>query len=543
MNAIRESIRRLLRGPLICAMLERLGVDARSFWLLVDLFGQLSERSEILDQLGRNGIALKSAAWMYFAFSALGSLGAMVVRPALGSFAGWFLAATGLLLLMVLLMETGNSLVNPVEAAVLAHQPISGATYTAAKLTHLITVVLYLVAGLNAAPALAGLTLRGAPWFYPLAHMGAALAIGFAVALFCCALFGWLIRFIPARRLKAAAQLLPILPLLLTSWPQNTRKWFAGLHVLELLPAQPEARLLLGAAVAAGVAITMALGIRSLSADYLIRVSGMTRGGPAAGAGRRTSWLGAIVARWFGGQPARAGFAFTSRMMRRDWQFRRQLLPMAIIALLSLVPLLATSWRTDPFLGPFTPVHLLPHILGIALFMICFLLPYGTDYKGAWIFLLAPARATDRFARGVHALLWIVMVVVPHAILLPLLAWSWGVWHAGLFTCYSMAVASLYLALELRVIEGAPFSSPVDVTRGAVMMPMMVLSAIVMALAVGVQYFLLFRWPALVLAATVVVGAAAWVATRAGLAAFAATIRYSLGLISAESGTLYTEIG
>lgn len=543
MKAIRESIRRLLRGPLMCAMLERLGVDARSFWLLVDLFGQLSERSEILDQLGRNGIALKSAAWMYFAFSALASLGAMVARPALGSFAGWFLAATGFLLLMVLLMETGNSLVNPVEAAVLAHQPISGATYTAAKLTHLITVVLYLVAGLNVAPALAGLTLKGAPWFYPLAHMGAALAIGFAVALFCCALFGWLIRFIPARRLKAAAQLLPILPLLLTSWPHNTRKWFAGLHVLELLPAQPEARLVLGAAAAAGVAITMALGIRSLSADYLIRVSGMTRGGAAAGAGRRTSWLGAIVARWFGGQPARAGFAFTSRMMRRDWQFRRQLLPMAIIALLSLVPLLATNWWKDPFLGPFTPVHLLPHILGIALFMICFLLPYGTDYKGAWIFLLAPVRATDRFARGVHALLWIVMVVVPHAILLPLLAWSWGAWHAGLFTCYSMAAASLYLALELRLIEGAPFSSPVDTSRGAVMMPMMILSAIVMALAVGLQYFFLFRSPALVLAATAVVGAAAWVATRAGLAAFAVSIRFHLGLASAESGTLYTEIG
>ena len=72
-------------------------------------------------------------------------------------------------------METGNSLVNPVEAAVLAHQPISGATYTAAKLTHLITVVLYLVAGLNVAPALAGLTLKGAPWFYPLAHMASRI--------------------------------------------------------------------------------------------------------------------------------------------------------------------------------------------------------------------------------------------------------------------------------------------------------------------------------------------------------------------------------
>ena len=41
----------------------------------------------------------------------------------------------------------------------------------------------------------------------------------------------------------------------------------------------------------------------------------------------------------------------------------------------------------------FAPIHLLPHAIGFLLFLICAVLPCGADYKGAWIFLLAPAIA------------------------------------------------------------------------------------------------------------------------------------------------------
>ena len=71
----------------------------------------------------------------------------------------------------------------------------------------------------------------------------------------------------------------------------------------------------------------MVFGVRALSADYLIRVSGMMRGGAAAGSHGRRFATGGIVARFFGGQSSRAGFAFVSRMMLRDWQFRRQRFP------------------------------------------------------------------------------------------------------------------------------------------------------------------------------------------------------------------------
>jgi len=187
-------------------------------------------------------------------------------------------------------------------------------------------------------------------------------------------------------------------------------------------------------------------------------------------------------------------------------------------------------------------LHLLPHMLGFVLFFVCTILAYGSDFKGAWIFLLAPAQAFGGFARGVWAALWIQVVLVPHVVMFVFLAWPWGFWHAGLFAAYSAAVSSTYLAVELRLIEGVPFSSQVDATRGATLLPMMIAGGTVMAVAVGLQYFFVFRSPAVVVAVTAVVGAAAYFLTRWSLEAFAASIRFHLGLLSAESGTLYKEI-
>jgi hypothetical protein len=172
----------------------------------------------------------------------------------------------------------------------------------------------------------------------------------------------------------------------------------------------------------------------------------------------------------------------------------------------------------------------------------CLLLPYGNDYKGVWIFLLAPSRAFGPFARGVYALLWIQTVLIPHVIVFPVVAWSWGAWHGALFTAYSAAVVSLYLAMELRLVDGAPFSRQPEASRDSTLLPVMIVAGIVVAVVVGLQYFLLFRSPAGVLIATVVAGAAAWFLTRQSLRAFENSIRYNLGLLSVEWGKLYKEI-
>ncbi len=543
MNGIKDAIARLLRGPGVSRVFARFGVEPVRFWLLIDLFGQLSDRGEMLDHLGRDGVALRTVAWIYFGMSALMSVLLVVAQPTPSSYLETVLLFTGIILLSVLLPETANSLVNPVEGIVLVHQPINGTTYTAAKLMHLARIVVYLVPGLNAIPALAGLILPGATWWYPVIHIMVALAMGAVAALLCCSVFGWLLRFVPARRLKAAAQLVATTPLLAMVWLPQIRSMFAGLKMHRWLPAGASLRVALFGAAGAGAVAIVALGIRSLSADYLIRVASLTRRGSAAGRSARKSRIGAMVARFFGGQPGRAGFSFVSRMMLRDWPFRRQAFPLMIATLAGVGPMVAGSWRLDPFARGFTPLHLLPHLLGAVLFFVCQLLPYGNDYKGAWLFLLPPAQAFGGFARGIYALLWLNFIVVPHALMLPLLVRPWGLWHAGLFMAYSMAIASAYLAVEVRLIGGAPFCKEVDPSRGAVLMPMMMAGGIVMAAAVGLQYLFVFRSPAIVATTTLVAGIAAYVVTRSSLGTFETAIRYELGLLSAGSGTLYKEVG
>jgi hypothetical protein len=541
MNAIRSYSRALVRGPEACRMLERAGIQARHYWLLMDLLGQLSDRGELMDQLGRDGIALKTAAGMYAVISAFFSLIALLRQPAANTFLVGALILTTFVLFTVLMSEAGNSLVNPVEGLILAHQPIDGATYTAAKLSHLLRIVLYFVVGMNTVPAVVGLFLPQSAWWYPVLHMLAAFAAGLVAASVCCALFGWLMRFVPAKRLRATAQIAGTLPFLGAFLMQPLTRLFRKLALLDWLHRSAEFQWEIVLVLGAFAIALVALGIRSLSADYLVRVSLMMHGGRKVApkeAGR--SPIGNVVARLFGGPPSRAGFSFTGTMMLRDFQFRRQMLGMLIMVPLAFGPALAARWRVDPFTGAFSTMHLLPHLTGVLLCLICLSLQYGADYKGSWIFLLAPDGALKEFARGVYALL-AAIVVVPHLVAFPLLMTAWGGMHAALFVAYSLGASAVYLALTLRLVEGIPFCQQLDPSRGAMMMPLLFGGGICIGLAVGLQW-LLFHWPAAVLAAIVVLAVTGWFLTRLSLQTFAVSIRYTLGIATTESTAFYGEI-
>lgn len=541
MNTVSAILTRRLRGRGAARLLGRLGIDARRYWLLVDLFAELSDRGDMLDQLGSNQVNLKVVTKLYFGLSVLlafliGAAGMPVAKYLL-----MFLALNGLILLSVLLTETSNSLVNPVEGLILAHQPVNGATYTAAKLTHLLLVLLYLVPGLNLAPAIGVLVLKDSRWWYPFAYLAAALGAGLGIALACCALFGWLLRFVPARRLKATAQLVAALPMLGVMWFGRLQRLLARVHVPGRLPQGPAVRWSLIAALAALAAAAVFGGVRSLSADFLIRVSGVVHGEASAKTRMQRSWTGALIARLFGGQAARAGSAFLTRMMLRDWQFRRQALTM-LLPLLILGAGAARNWRIDVFGTKFGLLHVAPHLFGFVILFTCFLLPYGENYKALWVFLTAPAGSLDGFARGIWASLWLHFIVIPHAAILIPLAIAWGLWHAVLFVAYSAVIASLYLSLTLRLVEGLPFMRQPDASRGSAMLPIMLAGGLAAGIMVAIQYFFVFRSPAIVVAVSGAGAVLAWFLTRSSLGAFEGSIRFNLSTASAETGTIYHEI-
>lgn len=515
-------------------LLRRFGIDPVHYWLLLDLFEKLSDRRELFSQLGRDGATLKKAAWAYYILSGLMVALFLVGGMSLGTYFQVFLSMTAFLLLAILLSETSNSLLNPVEGLVLAHQPIDGATYTAAKLTHLLRILAHLVPGLNLIPALAALTIHGCPWYYPLAHMSAAFAVGVVLALFCCALFGWLIRFLPPARLKSVGFAAEMAPWLVYMTMQFSGGWWRSVHIDRWLPRE-----LAWVAAALGIAAVV-LGVRALSGDYLVRVAAIAHGGSARPSRVRRSRLGALVSRWLGGPPARAGFEYLSRMMRRDWQFRRQMVPLIPLTVV-LIAGAARSLRNSPFSVKFTGMHLLPHVFGFAFFTMCNVIVFGSDHQGTWLFQLAPGGALRPFARGVWARLFAV-AFVPHLLLLPVLAWYWGFGAAGLFLAYSAAAVAVYLGLELRLIEGLPFGKQPEVAQNPYLMPLMLLGSAVVAIAVGAQYFLLFRSVLAVIAATLGLAVTAWFLTVNAIETLETAIRFHLGMLSTESKGLYQEV-
>lgn len=534
-------ITRTLRGPGASRLLSRCGIDPRRYWLLTDLFACMSERGEMLDQMGLNGYALRSASLLYFAFSAFMGIVFLFAKPPVTFFFTIYMSLTAFLLFTILLSEAGNSLLNPDEAMIIAHQPVNGATYTAAKLSHLLRIVGYLVPGINVIPALAGLFLKGTTWTYPFLHLIAAFAVGITAALICCALLGLMLRFVPARRLKAFGQFAGVVPFLLMSTAGEIGRLFRRIHIPpQLFGFIPAAAVRWGLGVVAVAGVV--LGLRSLRADYLVRVASMTRGGAAAGSRVRRSKLAALVRRFFGGQRAVAGFLFVSRMMLRDWQFRRQLLPLMIFPVVGLGAALRSGFNIDPFSGKFAPLHFLPHVLAFLSVSLCYMLPYGNDYKGRWVFSSVPARAMDGFAAGVFATLWLFTVLIPHLLVCPLLIWWWGPVHALLFLFWTLAAASAYLGLELLVIDGVPFTQQVNPSRQSFGLMMLLAGGMVAGIAVAIQHFVIFRSPWIVMLTGAMLAAGACFLTRSSLNNFAESMRFQIAQESAAAGTLYREI-
>jgi hypothetical protein len=542
LERVKRAANRYLRGPAFSKVLTSCGIDPKRYWLLMDLFAKLSQRNEMQGQLGRQTASLRFSAGMFFLISSVGSVIMVALGMRMRVFIAIYMVYTLFILLGILLSETANSLMNPVEGLALAHQPINGATYTGAKLSHLLRVVFYFVAGVNLAPSVVGLFLREAPWFYPVLYFVGALSGGLVLAISCCGLFGWLMGTIPARRLKATAQFVQGLPFILIvtrrAWsPVFSAMWSRIEGPLQIVPLW--AVVVVGAGVIGAAVI---VGLRSLSADYLIQASVMVHSGSHLKRKTRPSLLGDVVRRYFGGQPGRAGFEYMRSMMMRDWQFRRQLL--------SIIPLFlfvgagfvnaVVSNTPSPFAAGFSPAHMLPHVIGVLLLMMCRFLQYGTDYKGIWLFLIVPDHALYRFAQGVHASLWLTFLLIPHALLTGVFIWRWGIADTALFLAYSAGASSIYLAAGLNRIDGVPFGKQVNPSPAAGMQLEMLLTILLVGIALGIQW-LIFRSHLGVAVLTPIICAVAYILTRLSLSRFDLSIRHNLAVESGASKLLYTE--
>jgi len=498
-------------------MLTAVGVQPRQYQVLVDLFGALGERKELLGNLGMDrhamnitslGLLIPGGLFALFAFRE-GSLAAFNMIT---------LALSSLVLLMLLVLEASNSFLNPAEVAVLAHRPITGATYFAAKLTYLVLVVLRATAPLNGPAALAGLVKPEARWFYPFTHLAAACAAGLFLALMACAVLGLLFRILPASRVRSAALWVQVVASMLplafnlarrplqtladamapraigVDWSFVPLTWFNAIA----LTGQGGGQMSWGWPAAIGMivsAVFIGIGVRSLSAGYMTRIVGVMRSsGRRSRRSQRGSPIGRIVRTMSGRPSGQAAFGFMSRMMRRDWQFRRGIIPVAL-PLLAIGPLmLRTGVEVAPFgAGRFSVIGLLPVALSLVTLGLCQMLAYSDHYRGAWVFVITPKIGVRGFVRGVYWSLWLPFLALPFGVVMLVFSAYWGVADAALFAGYGLAVASLMFGLQLLIVETLPFTSAPRAERSAAIASFIMFGPVAAVIAWGVQGQFIFR--------------------------------------------------
>ncbi len=110
--------------------------------------------------MGSHDYSMRYFVLIMFVVSAAVSLALAADGVSPGIFCFALIGLTLFQLSVVLLPEVAENLVNPVEGLVLAHQPVNGATWSGAKLTHLVKLVVYVVAGMNILPAGVGVFLE-----------------------------------------------------------------------------------------------------------------------------------------------------------------------------------------------------------------------------------------------------------------------------------------------------------------------------------------------------------------------------------------------
>lgn len=509
--------------------------DRRQYKVLLDLLGTLGSRRELTSQFGLDSNALGIAGGLFVLMGGFVGLIAAVAHPPAREFQMFCLGITAVLLIPLLVSEAADAFLNPAEVSVLAHRPIGGATYVAAKATYVIKAALAVALPLNLLPALAGLTLPDTRWFYPITHAVATLIAAMFTAFLTCGVFGVLFRVVPVAKVRSAAlwiqivavtmgpvaphamRVLRIAPNLDSDfWSVVPVTWFAfiglaghaGRPILNLGLALPAMAVALAA---------IAIGARSLTQGYMTRVSTIVRTRRPTTRRARATWLHAPL-RWLAGGPAGLGAAvFVATTAVRDWQFRRQFLRIGV-ALVALPAILGASRFASQspvaLSGSFRPIHLMPHVMGLLIITICQFLAYTDHYRARWIFQTMPASGLRGIVRGTYAALLTFGVLPPHLILFAAGSILWGVSDAAIFAAYSVAVAWFYLGAGFWLTSGIPFTKQPDQTQAtAAAGSQFVFMALAGILAV-IQAFVIFRHVWAILVATLVFSVAAWLTAR-----------------------------
>ena len=366
------------------------------------------------------------------------------------------------------ILEFGNTLINPDDAEVLGCRPIHSRTYFLAKLCNLMFFVLLIGSALGAGPAFIGILLPDANWTFPLIFYPVSIAAGFTTACFIVLVYTGLVQVMPYERFKDVVAYLQIgftfvlflsyqmIPRMSQTFIQRGTEpsgtwlygippaWFAGgIKVLLGMGRSVDFYLTLTAIILPGLLVLFAF--RKISLQYAHRLvdtkteqSTGKRIEDVATIPVREGWPQRLARLVLRSPEAVAGFRLTSTMLKRDRAVKMGVYPVFGFPLAFLVLAIIDNEIIDPFVEvPFLSHNSMSTMVVFFIFFMIYFFVMGMaahrEYEAGWVFHAAPMVSPGRFYQGVKLMI-LVRLMIPFflvlgAIYCTQIPWIHGVKH------------------------------------------------------------------------------------------------------------------
>lgn len=508
---------------MIRRLVEAFGADYVQWRALARVGLKLFTRKPDPVTSGRKRSSRSSMLWLHlFLYIALGVAFSGIVYSATDVLLAATLIVTYTMLMtaVAVLVDYHSVVTSPDDYSVLGFQPISSRTYFAARLTSLLAYVLMISTAFGVAPAITTALRDDNHIGRGVALMVAVYASSVTVALAMVLLYGWMLRYVPARRLTATLSYLQlamsfvvyggyiVLPRLIASagigdmrlarnaatlWYPGT--WFGS--YVEIADGHFGATALVPAFLSLVLFLIVARSAAGgISLEFSDRLASLS-----TAQGTRTSQPTPAARGWsvFREGEARAVWLLIRAQFRSDQKFRMAVLAILPMTVVYLFLAIEEGAIANPFLASDRGLT-----NGILLYMAIILFPTmlmstlttSEHFKAAWIFFATPAdrQATVLAMKNTVFISFVVPYLGAMAILFAY--YFRNPVHVAVHVAVLGLLSHLTLLLIVVFDPHLPFSRPqMPGERTAQVILVTILTTIIAAVAVPVTVLFIYVSP------------------------------------------------
>ncbi|NOY79238.1 MAG: hypothetical protein GXO76_15405 [Calditrichaeota bacterium] len=459
----------------------------------------------------------------YFFISIMMAVGIFKVTD-VASYSFLILTISMVMLAMAIIIEFHEIIINPLDADILGHRPITSRTFFVARLANLFFYITIMGASLTLLPAVLGVWVKGSHWTFAPLFLAVSWMANLSTAAYMILFYTLLVKWVNYDRLKdILAYVQMALTFILVIGYQFIPRmsehiqpghiafqfkniwnflvppaWFAGLTA-GFYSGFDSHMVFLSLLAIGSTAILLTLAFRNISleyASYLQKISSQTerfeKEHPRRKLAGRSQWRRWF--RWVRSGEEEFGFELTATYLKRDRTLRTRLFPSFGIPLAMLAFFLFEGSLSDPFKGVNGFETIFPLIfLVYVVFFFYEIISTSENWQGAWIFWVAPIEKPSALFWG-GAKLFLIRYIIPFfTFVFLILMTQIPPWHAFLVTLLNGIIALVYFMFLALFNTKYPLSQPFERGQSNMRFLMTVLFIPVFVVGGGVEY-LAFRF-------------------------------------------------